>query len=124
MPKADAVIKCVDPRVQKSIRQFLEREGLPEGTWAPLTIPGASLNLKTVLSSIDLVVEHLGAKQILVFDHKDCLAFKREHREFDCEHTKCLHEARELLEDRYPDVTVRTFFMFPKKGKKWGIEEY
>jgi len=115
------VITCIDRRVPGPIRRFLEKIGLAEGTWALQTIPGASLNLEDILSSIDLAV-NLGARQILVFDHQDCAAYKQISREVECEHAKSLWDAQHLLE-KFPEVEVRTFFMTPREGKEWDFEE-
>lgn len=117
------VVACFDRRVQKPIRQFLEKENLPEGTWAPQNPPGASLNIETVLSNIDLAVNKLEVKQILLFDHQDCLAYKLINQDLDCEHLKCLWDAQQLLEAKYPNVKIRTFLMVFQNDEEWDIQE-
>ena len=116
-------VTCVDTRVLGTVIRFLKKIGFPEGSWALQTIPGASLNIDDVLSGIDLVVNQLGAKQILVFDHQQCRAYELANQDLDCDHDKCLWDARKLLEEKYPNVTIRTFLIVSQKGGRWSIKE-
>ena len=117
------VVTCVDSRIKGPIRRFLKKIGWPEGSWALQTIPGASLNINDVLKHIDMMINHLGAKQILVIDHQHCKAYELAHQKLDCDHYKCLWDARELLEAKYPDVIIRTFLMVSQSGERWKIRE-
>ena len=123
--KAEAiVVKCPDPRIQKTIRVFLETQELPEGTFFPLTPLGGSLNIIKVEEGIQLAIEELGARQIFIFGHRKCKANEKKYGMDDlARHLENLHAAESWVTNRFPELQVRLFLMHWISDEVWQIEE-
>lgn len=118
-----AVVACLDPRFQKLLDQFREEHGLNGARSTPHHPPGASLNIESELERLDLAVHTLGAKQIHILDHQEpgCKAYALKYgSDYDKGlHQKHLTHARQLLQERYPEVEVHTYIMrLPGEIKK------
>ncbi|MCH7541734.1 hypothetical protein IH981_03105 [Patescibacteria group bacterium] len=120
-----AVITCLDPRIQETVRRLRLTLGLPEGTYTPHHPPGASLNITSEERRLDLSILDLGSRLIVVIDHEDCLAYKRwcDPGKYTLQsHLDNLHRAKVWLENRYPKRSVRLYLLKKITDEEWEIE--
>ena len=107
-----SVVTCMDPRVKRPVREYLEARGYPEGTYTFHTTPGASIQIKKLQSDLELAINKFGSNQIWILDHEDCLAFKHWNgcdRRLD--HLRQLDRAFKWLAQEFVGVIVRTFYV-------------
>ena len=68
------VISCIDLRFITKIRDLLVKNRL-KGSYNLITIPGASLRLDSIASSILAPLQLHNPNQVYIFDHEDCGAY-------------------------------------------------
>lgn len=118
-----ACAACADPRIQKTIREFLEENGLPEGTYANHRIPGGTFDLETLMPHLEFSIGELGAKIVFLFEHGNCRIYKIAKREKRRIHIENLRKAARQLGRIYPEIEFRLFFLRRITDKKWEITE-
>ena len=109
----------MDFRFRKILDAFLEREGLDEDRADVIRLPGAAKNLARPANERDREILYEAfqisydlheARQFYVINHEDCGAYGPELEADDAEelavHRQDLRNARDLCNERFPDVEV------------------
>lgn len=126
-PQAQAlVLSCIDFRFLEYQYSFLGQQGLSQAyDWVALA--GASLALtgfphpaeaETFWDQLDLSKQLHNIAQVIIFDHQNCGAYAQVHplpfgdrQAEENFHGNYLHQARAQIQERYPDLTVKLYFI-------------
>lgn len=117
-------VRCVDDRFWKTFKYFLRAENIkridpksPAGGAKIFSSPEKESDRDFMMREIETSVRLHGVKRVMLFTHHDCGAyggFKRfnenpeeEYQFHAAEHRK----AREVIRDRFPDLSVDTYFI-------------
>lgn len=130
MPLFQAVVlRCIDPRLNRSLAHYFTRRKIHHLTVAPLTKPGGCLclaepecdeDLKAVIRDLQKI-HRLGVKEIILSGHTNCRAyagrfnFADPSEEIRC-HMKHIQAAAGIIRGRFPDVAV-TEILAEHKGQ-------
>lgn len=118
-----ACAACVDPRIQKIVREFLEENGLPEGAYANHRIPRATFDLETLIAHLEVSIGALGARRVFLFEHEICFIYEMAREEKRRRHIEKLQEAKSRLGRIYPEVEFRLIFLRRITDEEWKVEE-
>jgi carbonic anhydrase len=106
---ADAIIvACIDFRFQKFIREWID-QNLAGKTYDFVGFAGATKNLETVLSQIDISVRLHQIKQAVLIHHEECGAYGVESTSE--RHAEDLKKAQAAILAKYPDLKVGLFYL-------------
>ena len=100
------VISCIDFRFVTKIRDYLVRKGLKDN-YDLITVPGASLGLKNIASSILVSLQLHDPSEIYIFDHEDCGAYVKSNSKKA--HMQNLKDARRIILEGSPNKQVKIF---------------
>ena len=127
------VLACIDPRFTEYLAKFLINEKDIAHDYDLFALAGASLGAnqtkhkcwgKALMEHIDVAIDLHGIKQLLVFDHLDCGAYKI-FLELDEDddvkpHKKEIKKLEKKIKKKYPDLEFRGFIM-GKTGKIYRV---
>lgn len=102
------VVCCIDWRFQKYLRQFTD-EKMPGKTFDLVGLAGATKNLETIMSQVDISVRLHQIKEIILIHHEDCGAYGTESTLEN--HARDSRKAREVILARYPDLSVQLYYL-------------
>ena len=103
------VISCIDYRFVTKVRDFILNRGL-DGSYDLITVPGASLNLETIMDNIDTSIRLHNPSEIYIFDHEDCGAYGKNDSEKA--HFGNLKKAKIMLLEKYSDKFIQTYISY------------
>ena len=106
------IAHCIDFRLQKSIKDYLEREGLL-GNCDIISVAGAVKNSSYLLEQLDISARLHNVQEVILINHLDCGAYGgsgafvslEEERKF---HAEELKKTGELILVKYPSLKVKT----------------
>lgn len=106
------VVHCIDFRLQKSIKDYLEKNGLL-GDCDIVSIAGAVKNSDFLLEQLDISVNLHGVQEVVLVNHTDCGAYggsgafgsAGEEYEF---HAVELKKTKEMILAKYSSLKVKT----------------
>lgn len=116
------VFSCIDFRVQKSLLQYLKKNGY-EGDFDFLTAGGEAKNIADtapeirdfILGQIAISKELHNTKEIIFVTHEDCGAyggaksFKSRNDEF-AKHLFNIGKAKQIILEEFPEYTFKILF--------------
>lgn len=107
--KAEAiVITCIDFRFQEYINKWIE-ENFEAKTYDRGAFAGATKNLDTILSQIEVAVRLHKIKKAVLINHEDCGAYGVEGNVDH--HVRDLKMASKTIKERFPDLEVETYYL-------------
>ena len=102
------IISCIDFRFVTRTRDYLVKNNL-KNNYDLITVPGASLNVKDVETSIATSFKLHQPKKVYIFDHEDCGAYGTDNS--IKHHKKNLVEARKTVSKIDSNAEVKTFIL-------------
>lgn len=102
------IVFCIDFRFQKYIRQWLEKN-FKNKTYDYVGFAGATKDLKTIVTQLDISVRLHHIKQVVLIHHEDCGAYGKESSRK--RHAKDLNKAKKRIHARYPDLQVDLYYL-------------
>src|SRR5438067_8802187 len=119
-----AVLCCFDQRIRLAVNKFLQRRGIlrPDmivvaGGAKTLASPRNDFERDFILEQVRMSMLLHGTKRAYLFCHSDCAtygglaAYKNDVAAEAEHHFQELQRARELLNDRFPELQVECFFV-------------
>jgi len=104
MHKAQAlVVHCIDLRFQRGIQDFLREQGLTD-KFDPISWPGASQDLETVIKGAEVSLRLHDPDEILIIEHEDCGAYGEDNSEET--HRQNAQKLAEALKQIKPSLKV------------------
>lgn len=105
------IAHCIDFRLGKAIKDYLERVGLL-GDCDEVSVAGGVKNTDFLLGQIDISVNLHKIQEVILCNHTDCGAYggskafgsPEEENNF---HVAELKKAREMISAKYPSLTVK-----------------
>lgn len=130
------VFHCMDFRFVSGIQKFLAERGLKDifdlvafaGSAKNLASPDEPSDRAFALRQMDIARRLHGISEVLLFNHLDCgayggsSAFASAAEEHD-RHVADLGKAREIIRQRFPDLTVHLLIAFLDGKGSVGFEE-
>ena len=120
-----AMVFCMDYRLHRQLAGFLESEGLDRDGVDILRIAGAVKSMVRpanerdsdfIIEQLDLVISRHGIEQVYLVNHEDCGAYGPEDIPDSAQelqvHRSDLLLARLLVEQQFPQIEVRPYFMW------------
>ena len=106
----DAVIvHCIDFRLQAHLNRWLD-ENVGTGNFDRVALAGGVREFETVFKQIQTAERLHEVKHIILVNHEDCGAYGAEGT-FE-RHNADLHVARERIRRVYPDLRIKTLFLY------------
>ena len=104
------IAHCIDFRLQKSIKDYLVRNGLL-GNCDVVSVAGGAKNNDFLLGQIDISVNLHKIQEVTLLNHTDCGAYggSQAFGSFEEEykfHAEALKKAREMILAKYPSLRV------------------
>lgn len=120
------IVYCMDFRIQKAMREFLEKENLM-GDCDVISIAGGVKQADFVMSQLDISVGLHGATDVILSNHTDCGAYggsenfasPEEERMF---HVNEMEKARNTILAKNPNLNVR-MILGTINGENISLEE-
>lgn len=102
------VVHCIDFRFVEYIRNWtLEHIGV--GDFDVLASPGASKNIETLLTTLDIAVNRHQITELYLIHHEDCLAYGADAKyEIHC---RDLNKAKAIVAEKYPNLQTRMYYL-------------
>ena len=121
-----AIVHCLDFRLQKSIKKYLENDGLI-GNCDIISIAGGVKNLNFLLEQVQISKRLHSIKQVILINHTDCGAYggkaafassaeQRTRQEID------LRKAQQMIEESIPGLEVEMGLAACKDTDQFVIE--
>ncbi len=120
------ILHCMDYRLQKTLRQWIDRRGLV-GDVDIIAFGGACKQKEFALKNIGLCCEKHGVTNIFISQHDDCAGYGG-HAAFSSIEAERetifadMSKVKDQILKAYPDVTV-TMLHFAQDGDDWKIVE-
>ena len=128
------VLACIDPRFTEFLAHYLINDKDIQHDYDLFALAGAELGAnqtqfkqwkKTLTNHIDIALDLHGIKQMLVFSHLDCGAYKV-FKDMEKDDDPHLHKAEliklsKFIKKKYPQLTYKGFIM-DTKGKIHRVE--
>jgi carbonic anhydrase len=121
------VLACIDPRFTQYLAHFLINEKDIADDYDLFALAGAELGAnqtthkcwkKTFTAHIDVAIDLHDIKQILVFSHMDCGAYKvfkdLEKDDNPKLHKEEIHKLQKFMKKKYPKLIFKGFIMDTK----------
>ena len=115
-----AIVHCLDFRLQKSIKKYLENDGLI-GNCDIISIADGVKNLNFLLEQVQISKRLHSIKQVILINHTDCGAyggqdaFASENEEIK-HHEAKLEGAKKAIMEKFADLKVETLvLLFSRK---------
>lgn len=109
-----AILHCIDFRFQPTIDKFLAKHKL-NGNCDRIGIAGGAKKIGEVFEELNTSETLHSVKDIYLVNHQDCGAYGpqvAENAEKELEtHTNDLLQAKKILNEKYPDVNIHTYFL-------------
>lgn len=111
---SNMIATCMDLRIQKIMHDWISDHAL-YGKHDRVSFAGAGGNLPVLLSQVDLSIKLHHTSEINIFNHQGCgyygdtfVSGSEEELE---KHTKDLKEAKRVINEKYPNVAVKGYFI-------------
>jgi len=102
------IVSCIDFRFQKYIRKWLDKN-FKNKTYDYVGFAGATKDLKTIKTQLDISVRLHQIKQIVLIHHEDCGAYGKESTR--TKHVKDLKKAKTVIKALYPHIDVELYYI-------------
>ena len=102
------IISCIDFRFVTRTRDYLVRNNLKDN-YDLITVPGASLNIKDVETSIASSFKLHQPEKVYIFDHEDCGTYGSDNSIE--RHKKNLESAKKAISKLDSNAEVKTFIV-------------
>ena len=113
-----AIVHCIDFRFQSALDQFITKHNLT-GNVDRIGLAGGVKRLGEVFEELSMSEDLHEVKDMYLVNHQDCGAYgpliAKDKRQELKTHTKDLLNAKKLLNEKYPQVHVHTYFLSLEK---------
>lgn len=103
------IITCIDFRFQKIINKWISKNIRPK-IFDRVALAGGVKNLGIILDQIDIAVRLHHIKKVILINHEDCGAYGVKGTPE--KHAQDLKTAKEKIKEIYPDLEVKTFYLY------------
>jgi carbonic anhydrase len=121
------IAHCIDFRIQKKVKQFMEDENLPDDCDV-VSVAGASKDIDFLLGQIGISVRLHETKEVILANHTDCGAYGGSSKFSSIEEEKKFHigemeKAKAAILEKYPQLSVRIILITILSSGQVGIEK-
>jgi carbonic anhydrase len=105
------IAHCIDFRIQKSVKQFMEEEKLV-GDCDAVSVAGAVKNIEFLLGQIEISARLHKMKKVILANHTDCGAYGGSSKFNSAEEEKKFHieemeKAKTAILEKHPELLVK-----------------
>lgn len=110
----NSIVHCIDFRFQEALDDFIKTHKL-QGACDRIGIAGGVKNIGETFHEIDLSETLHHVQHVYLINHQDCGAYGPEVsadpvKELE-KHTKDLYIAKQIINQKYPEVQVHCYFL-------------
>lgn len=102
------IITCIDFRFQKYINNWIGKNFAPS-TYDRVALAGGVKDFQAVLNQIEISKKLHNIHKVILINHEDCGAYGDLGNEE--KHTLDLNQAKKNINEKYPDLTISTYYL-------------